>query len=463
MLFSYSATVTRRTLRAFRLKTSVLALSGVLGGLSSTGAWANDLMSLFQAARAHDASFLAAQAQAEATRFKAEQANALLRPTVGLQASINRNRLSSDVVNPLSGGTTEGYSTSKRAGISARQPLFNRANQAQVDRAEQSVLAAQADLQLAEQDLIVRLTQAYFDVLAAQDVLQTTQANKKALEEQLASAKRSFEVGNATITDTREAQARYDLATAQELAATNDLQVKQLALAQLVGQPKVEPKPLNTPSQLDSLAPGEADQWVEQTTNAPLVRKAQAGLKAAEQEVTRAKSGHLPTVDLVANAAKTDVDSSVLALRSSGGDGTVASVGVEMNLPIYTGGATQNQVREALALVNKAQNDLDNARRSSSLGTRQAYLGLQSGLAQVKAFEAAESSAKLALEATQLGYRVGVRINKDVLDAQTQLLSTQKDLFKARYDVIVGSVKLRQASGTLSAADLEQLNRLLKP
>jgi outer membrane protein len=120
-------------------------------------------------------------------------------------------------------------------------------------------------------------------------------------------------------------------------------------------------------------------------------------------------------------------------------------------------------VREALALVNKAQNDLDNATRSSSLGTRQAYLGLQSGLAQVKAFEAAESSAKLALEATQLGYRVGVRINKDVLDAQTQLLSTQKDLFKARYDVIVGSVKLRQASGTLSAADLEQLNRLLKP
>lgn len=443
-------------------KALTLALAGAIGTLMAGTAGAEDLLSLYQASRVHDATFLAAQAQAQAAQYKADQAKALLLPTVGLQASVNRNRYKSDLPdNPVT-GSTGGYATVKSAGVSARQPLYNKANWAQVEQADQSLAAAEADLQMAEQDLMVRLTQAYFDVLAAQDVLQTTVANKTALNEQLASAKRSFEVGNATITDTREAQARYDLSTAQELAATNDLQVKQLALAQLVGKNQVVPDPLSSPSKLDSLSPGAADNWVQQASStAPLVRKAQAGLKAAELEVDRVKAGHLPTVDLVATAASTDVDSSVYALRSAGGDGTSASLGVELNMSLYNGGAIQNRVREALAMVEKARNDVDNATRTSSLNTRQAYLGVQSGLAQVKAYEAAESSAKLALEATQLGYRVGVRINKDVLDAQTQLLSTQKDLFKARYDVIVGSMRLRQASGLLTLQDIEQLNNAL--
>jgi len=158
---------------------------------------------------------------------------------------------------------------------------------------------------------------------------------------------------------------------------------------------------------------------------------------------------------------RADVDSNALTARTSGGDGTSASIGVEMNMSLYAGGAIQNQVREALALVERSRQELDQARRGTALSVRQAFLAVQSGLAQVKAYEAAESSARLALEATQLGYRVGVRINKDVLDAQTQLTSTQKDLYKARYDVIVGSVRLRQASGSLSAEDVSALNKLL--
>ena len=154
-------------------------------------------------------------------------------------------------------------------------------------------------------------------------------------------------------------------------------------------------------------------------------------------------------------------DKLLVTARTSGGDGTSASIGVEMNMSLYAGGAIQNQVREALALVERSRQELDQARRGTALSVRQAFLAVQSGLAQVKAYEAAESSARLALEATQLGYRVGVRINKDVLDAQTQLTSTQKDLYKARYDVIVGSVRLRQASGSLSAEDVSALNKLL--
>lgn len=462
MLFTPPSRVAAARSRGLRRCALALATSAALSGMGAGAAHAEDLLSLYQAARAHDAGFLAAQAQAEAARHKAEQAKALQRPSVALQASINRSKYDSDVPpSPPLVTSTDAMSTTKRVGVVARQPLYNAGNQAQVDQAEQSLVVAQADLQTAEQDLIVRLTQAYFDVLAARDVLQTTQANKKALDEQLAAAKRSFEVGNATITDTREAQARFDLATAQELAAANDLRVKQLALDQLVGKAQVSPDPLANPSALDALAVGDMEEWVQRTQTAPLVRKAETGLRVAELEVARVRAGHLPTVDLVGNVSRADVDSKVITARTSGGDGTSASLGVEMNLSLYAGGAIQNQIREALSLAERSRQELEQARRGTALSVRQAFLAVQSGLAQVKAYEAAESSARLALEATQLGYRVGVRINKDVLDAQTQLTSTQKDLYKARYDVIVGSVRLRQASGSLSAEDIGSLNKLL--
>lgn len=462
MLFMLRSHAAEPHPRGLRQRALALAVGAALMGCGLQAAQAEDLVSLYQAARAHDAGFLAAQAQAEASRYRAEQAKALQRPSVALQGSINRSKYDSSVPPvPPQLPATDAMATTKRLAIVARQPLYNAGNQAQVDQAEQTLTVAQADLQSAEQDLIVRLTQAYFDVLAARDVLQTTEANKKALDEQLASAKRGFEVGNATITDTREAQARFDLATAQELAAVNDLRVKQLALDQLVGKAQVAPAPLANPSALDMLAVGDMEEWVQRTQTAPIVRKAETGLRVAQLEVERVRAGHLPTVDLVANVARTDVDSKVVTARTTGGDGTNASLGVEMNMSLYAGGAVQNQIREALALAERSRQEVDQARRGTALNVRQAFLAVQSGLAQVKAYEAAESSARLALEATQLGYRVGVRINKDVLDAQTQLTSTQKDLYKARYDVIVGSVRLRQASGTLNAEDLTALNKLL--
>ena len=165
----------------------------------------------------------------------------------------------------------------------------------------------------------------------------------------------------------------------------------------------------------------------------------------------------------MAQVARTHVDTNNQLVKAQSGSGTAGSIGLEFNMPLYAGNAIQNRVRETLSLQDKAERDLENARRGVELGTRQAYSGVQSGLAQVKAYEAAEASAKLALEATQLGYRVGVRINKDVLDAQTQLTNTQKDLYKARYDVIIGAIKLRQAAGTLTSDDLVELNKLVTP
>ncbi len=428
-------------------------------------AHAENLTDLLNAAKTYDAAYLSAQSQAESVKFQAAQSRALQRPSVNLQADISRNHLDSSVAaqtNPLTGTTSySSSSTSRKLGVSARQPLYNPGNSAKIDQADQSIVAAETDLQAAQNDLTVRVTQAYFDVLGAQDVLTAAQANKAALAEQLAAAKRSFEVGNSTITDTREAQARFDLATAQEIASSNDLRVKRIALDQLVGRSNVTPTPLSTPVNLESLSPGQVEEWVGQAATSPVVRKAEAGLQVAALEIDKAKAGHLPTVDAVANVVRNDISTNSITTKVAGGAGTTSSIGVELNMSLYAGNSIQNRIREVLQLKEKAEHDLENARRSVTLGTRQAYFGVQSGLAQVKAYEAAEASAKLALEATQLGYRVGVRINKDVLDAQTQLLNTQKDLYKARYDVIVGSVKLKQASGTLKADDLDALNKLL--
>nr|WP_081961583.1 TolC family outer membrane protein [Aquabacterium sp. NJ1] len=441
---------------ALATATAVLSLAGW------THAQAESLVDLYQAAKGYDAAYLSAKAQADSVQYQVDQAYALLRPSLGLKASINRSHFESSIdIPPAYAGIypSSTNATSKTGGLAAKMPLLNRADAAKVDQAEQSLEAAKADLTIAENDLAARLTQAYFDVLAAQDVLTTTQANKKALAEQLASAKRNFEVGNATITDTREAQARFDLASAQEIAATNDLQVKRIALDQLVGRKDVTPSPLLTPANLDALAPGQMDDWVAQTSASPVVRKAEVGLKVAKLEIDKAKAGNWPTLDAVANLSRTKIDSSTFQATTS--SGTNASIGIELNMPLYAGGAIQNRVKEVLSLSDKAERDVDNAKRSVALATRQAFSGVQSGLAQVKAYEAAEASAKLALEATQLGYRVGVRINKDVLDAQTALSSTQKDLYKARYDVIVGSIKLKQAAGTLKPEDLVELNKLV--
>lgn len=441
-----------KPLSSFTRSALTLALFGALGA----SVQAQSLKTLYEAARGYDATFLAARAQAESAPYRAAQAEAFNRPTVGLQAEYRHNGYDTPM-----GGSRSARTAS--AGLSATQPLYNEANSANIDKARRSLDVATADLQMAEQDLIVRLAQAYFDVLAAQDTLNTAQANKKAISEQLASAKRNFEVGTATITDTREAQAKFDLSTAQVLAAENDLRSKRVALDQLVGGSGVTPFGLRAGSPLALPATGGIDDWVTQVDASPTVRKAKAGLDVARLEVRRTEAGHRPTVDLNGSLGVANNRGSYAAALGGDGSSRTHSLGVTLKVPLYAGGAIQNQVREALKLEDKARNDLEGARRALSQATRQAFLGVESGKARVAALEAAEASSKLALEATQLGYKVGVRVNLDVLNAQTQLYSTQADLARARYDLIVTSLKLRQAAGNLAAADLDPIEALLKP
>ncbi|MGD9833455.1 MAG: TolC family outer membrane protein [Piscinibacter sp.] len=435
-----------------------LALSLAFGA----SAHAQSLQEVYEAARGYDASYLAARALLESAQYRTEQAKALNRPSVGLQ--VQGARTTADT--PYS-STRSTDTNSVSAGLSASQSLYNKANSATIDQAEKSLAISRADFEAAEQDLIVRVAQAYFDVLAAQDALATTRANKTFISEQLASAKRNFEVGTATITDTREAQARFDLATAQEIAAENDLRTKSIALDQLVGRSGVSPKGLAVPVVLPPVQPPVVDEWVLRADSEhPVVRKATLGLDVARLETEKARAGHLPTVTLNGSVGKSRVSTSGdLAAPpfsfDASGTGTNTSIGVTLQMPLFAGYAIQNRVKETLSLEEKSRNDLEAARRGVAQGTRQAFFGVQSGQAQVKALEAAESSSQLALEATQLGYKVGVRVNLDVLNAQTQLFSTRRDLAKARYDVLVGSLRLRQAAGLLKPEDVTALNQLL--
>ena len=440
-----------RPIPTFALSALTALVISALPGLAA----AQSLQELYDAARVFDATYLAAKANAQSAEYRAAQSDALARPTLAAAAAAGNAQ-----TDPPNTGVKG--STTVSGALNGRYPLFNRANGLTIEQARKSLVTAQADLDSAEQDLIVRLSQAYFDVLGAQDTLATTRASKAAITEQLASAKRNFEVGTATITDTREAQARFDLATAQEIATENDLRTKRVALDTLVGRNDVAPRPLLVPVVLPAPMPANAEEWVTLADQQhPSVRRARVGLEVASLEISKARAAELPTVDAVASLSGSDARGSLPNLSRSAGTTAVASVGVQMNWPLYTGGATQNRIKETLALQEKSRHDLEAARRGVAGGTRVAYFGVQSGLAQVKALEAAESSSKLALEATQLGYKVGVRVNLDVLNAQTQLFTTQRDLAKARYDVLLGSLKLRQASGQLQPTDVDAVNRLL--
>lgn len=440
---------------AFTPRRLALAAALALGTLSSANA--QSLQELYDTARGYDATYLAARALADSAQYKADQAHALRRPSVRGELTYTRN--TNEL--PISETTNRGPNATLRAG----QTLFNRANDASISQADLGVDAAKADLAIAEQDLIVRVATAYFDVLAAQDALTTAQASTKAISEQLASAKRNFEVGTATITDTREAQARYDLATAQELAAENDLLTKRIALDQLVGRSGVQPKPLAVPVALPAVTPTDVNTWVSQADASPPVRKAQLGYESAQLETTKVRAGHLPTLDLSGSVGRGRTDGTskqgLAPTNSYSGSTSQSNVAITLNVPIFSGFSVQNQIREKLLLEEQSRNNLEAARRSATQAARTAFFGAQSLQARVKALEAAETSSKVALDATQLGYKVGVRVNLDVLNAQTQLYSTQRDLARARYDVLLNQLRLRQTAGILNPADVSSVNSLL--
>jgi outer membrane protein len=322
---------------------------------------------------------------------------------------------------------------------------------------------AKLSFQQAEQELVLRLTRAYFDLLTAQDDLASIRDQKTAITEQLALAKANFEVGSATVTDQQEAQARFDLAVAQELAAQNQLAQRKLQLETIVGMSVDELATLAPTTQLKAPTPNTAEAWAEQARNNNLkAQQARLAKLIAKGESNKAKYGHLPTLDLTAQMVETEqqiFDGNSGRPFDLGVDST--TIGLVMNIPIFSGGGTQSQVRQQAALLEKAMNNVELAGRNATQAAKSAFLGVQTSLAQVKALETALASSELALQSNKTAYEVGIRINVDVLNAQQQFNATQRDLSKAKYASLINMLELQAVAGQLNAETVQQINQLL--
>ena len=423
-------------------------------------AQAADLLEVYREARNYDAAYASARAALAAGREKLPQGRALVLPTVN---ATGNSTISDSRVNQQ---TTTGQNVFDRDfrtnafTVSLTQPLFRLQNVLQYEQSGFQVAQAEAQFGQAAQDLILRVSQAYFDVLAADNTLAFIQAQKTAISEQLAMAKRNFEVGTATITDTNEAQARFDLSLSQEIAAQNDLEIRKRTLQQIIGRIPDSLAPLRSDFGLSAPSPNRMEDWVEaaQKQSYP-VRLQEAGAEIAELEVERNRAGHYPTLDLVATYGNNFNTGSLQT--SQGSDTRSATLGVQLALPLYSGGAVNSRIRESLANRDRTRSDLENSRRQAALSARQSFLGVTNGMAQVRALEQAVTSSETALASNRLGYEVGVRINIDVLNAQQQLFSTKRDLARARYDTLLNGLRLKAAAGTLSEEDVVAVNQLL--
>ncbi len=425
---------------------AVLIGSAVL----SFNAQAADLIDVYKQALSNDPQFASARASLAIGMERVPQGRSAILPVVGLSAG--RSRTTTET--PVLGTDLKQTSTGNSYTLSLSQPLFNWGAWQTYEQSKLAQASAEAAFAQAQQDLITRVSQAYFDVLAAQDTLESIRAQKTATTEQLASAKRNFEVGTQTITDTHEAQAAYDLVVAQELAAINDVENRRTALQAIIGTAPATLAPLKPGVTISSPQPAAIDAWVNSAEKENFgVVGASLALESAKRSIELSRSGHMPSLALGASKGRISGDA---------GSQNSTSVGVTLNVPIFNGFAVTSRVRESIAAEDRARNDLEAARRNAAQNARLAFNGVNSGLAQVKAFEAAEVSSQSALDSNKLGYQVGVRINIDVLNAQRQLYSNRTNLAKARYDTIVNGLRLKAAAGTLKEADLEPINGLLQ-
>lgn len=431
----------------------------VVFALAAAPTRAADLIDVFRQAQGSDAIYASARSAWAAAQEKLPQGRAGLLPSATVSASTQHNDRDLRFRDPTVGGSRTQFN-SNAVTLSLTQPIYRRQNLVVLDQSRTQVAQADFTLASAAQDLILRVAQAYFDVLLAQDNVAFAKAQKTAIGQQLEQARRNFEVGTATITDTHEAQARFDLTTAQEIAALNDLEIKNRTLDQIIGRSTPALSSLGPRFALVDPVPARMDDWVKEARETNLqVQVARSGLTFANQEVSRNRGAHFPTLDAFATLSESG--SGAGTQGGVGSDTTSKVIGLQLSFPLYQGGIASSRVREALANEEKARQDLESARRSAELSARQNYLGVTNGIAQVKALEAALVSSQSSLDSTRLGQEVGVRTQVDVLNAQQQLFSARRDLSQSRYNYILSLLRLKAAVGRLAEDDLAQVNTWL--
>jgi outer membrane protein len=461
---------------------SLLLAAGVALALCSLGARAENLLDVYRDAVQSDPVIREADARRQAALEAKPQARGLLFP----QASVDGQYTETDsdgsvtfvqdvldtstpdptdtitvVRNTVQAEEADGWQY--RAQVT--QTLFRWDQWQQLKRADAQVALAEANYRASEQDLLVRVSQAYFDVLAAEDTLTAADATLQAVNRQLEQAEKRFEVGLIAITDVQESRAAHDSATAGVIAAKRTLASAKEVLRELTGEAY---QTLSKPSDeipLDQPQPADEELWVRQSLDQNLqVIAARLGVDVAKRNVKIAQAGHMPTVDLFANRTEFDFD----ATQSNNGlegpadsDQTQDVIGVQVNIPIFSGGVTQSRVREQVHLHRAERERLEGAVRKAERDTRDAYLGVIAERARVTALQQSVRSNLTALEATEAGFEVGTRTTVDVLDARRRLFEAQRDFARSRYDYLINIVRLKSAAGVLAPPDLESINSLL--
>ncbi len=437
-----------------RVAATLFACAALL--LGSSASHAEDLLEIYRLALESDPQLRAAQAGNLAAQEVRAQSRAALLPQLNVAADYTRHE--SDIQASTFGdtGTTEydsnGYT------VSLRQSIYHHEYYVQLRQADARIAQANAEYDSAKQGLILRVAEAYFNLLGAQDNLATAEATKRAISQQLNQTQQRFEVGLSAITDVHEAQAAYDSAVAAELAAQSQVDNARENLREIIGRDPMALAELKEEVPLLPPEPQDINQWVEtaQQQNLPLLAS-EAATRAAREEVSRRRAGHYPTLDLVASHGYSDT----MDAPTFGSERTDTTYGVQLNLPIFSGGLTTAQTREARALYTQAQEALEQQRRATVRESRNAYLGVTTGISQVQARKQALASAQTALEATQAGFEVGTRTIVDVLDAQRLRYTAQSDYLRARYDYLLATLRLKQAAGSLKETDIAQINTWL--
>ncbi len=434
---------------------SLLLLSGFLP------AYALDLVQTYELGLQNDPQLQVMRAERDSVRESRPQALAQLRPT--LSVSGDANRAYSKVKPSTSGMAYTTYSTGKSISdktvfsLNLNQPLYRKDYWIQLQQSDNQIAQAEANYETERQSLIMRIAQAYFDVLSAQDTLGFSHAEKKAILRQLEQAQQQFDVGLIAITSVHEAQAAYDKARADEIQAENELDDAWEALHEIIGDSEKRLARLTADLPLSRPVPDSIDQWSEialqQNPKLVALRSATA---VARQNIELQRAGHYPTLAIVGS----HTISRSSAARAS--DSDTSSIGLQLNVPLYLGGGTTSRTRQARFDFEKAQQNLDRERRAVKRQVRDAYRGVVSSISRVEALKATTISAKSALEATEAGQEVGTRTMVDVLTEQRNLYRARRDYSFVRYDYILNGLRLKQAAGSLSRADLENITPWLE-
>jgi len=426
---------------------------------TATTASALDLKEAMALAQEYDTTFQAAYAAYLAASEASTQSTSAVLPQIGFNAYLQRGRTENDRTGTSisSDNNADGYS------LNLNQVIYDKTTFDNLSQGDATVAKAVADLEIAKQDTIVRVSIAYFDVLTAIDTLETASAEKKAIGKQLEQSKERFNVGLSAITDVKEQQASYDVATANEIVAINDLSNKRETLRFIINTYPEDLKIAREDMPLVVPEPMNIDAWTEKSLqNNFSILSAKYSVDIAQSSYDGSKGGHYPTLNLNASYGVDNYDDrNFSGIPIPANENTDAKVMLNLNVPIYSGGFTSSTVRQKLSLLDQAKALQEQAQRRTVGLSRSAYLSLEADIAQVKARKQAVISTQTSLDATLAGYEAGTRTTVDVLLSQRQLYSSQRDYSVARYTYLTDSLILKQVAGILTPADIDEINKWL--